>query len=802
MIQDTPIIRKTLRENHMKRVAVLSVVFLLALGGAGLQPILDARQVQPSAVSDLGISPPALELLNRLALENQTAFFIYRDSDSGFNKGFASGFFGEPASALAKIDVNTACVFDELSSTGCSDDVTRIDRERGTVMAITFDELVAPEFAGINVEEPENHGVLMLRPGYDAVGYDLRGASRVCFDVRTPSAGLGARFEVARRSTPWIVISNSWTSMCFDFNELAGTEPDLTSVHFLFSVVTDFAHAPTGGTILLDNIRFEPVPIAQSAVPSFPLANQTVGVVPAPNAFPGRVSIPPDQVLANLTTTYESALTIVALLRSGDPSDLEAAVAVADALVYAMNNDNQGIPIPPAPDGSRGIHSAMSSGDLPLLNNQGHGRGAQGQIRLAGFTVSSDLCGETRFCLVLDGATGGNVAFAIFALTELFQRTSERTYLNAAKEFGEWIHGNLLDTTGTGFGGYYLGYPDEGKRKELLTGKSIENNADIFRAFTTLAEICMRDGLAIEAAEWHARAKIAGDFVMELFDPSDGRFYAGTVPVGLAPSPGIQPDGEIRGGDVINTFDFLDAETFVPLAMAASPLYRDAIDWRRPVLWMLGQFERTVFADGRQFHGFNLVASELEGPTGIAWEFTGQAIVTMRFVDRLYGESRFASDAQFYLEQIRSAQQFSPFADGKGLVAATIDGGDSLPPHEHCVTTPFQCIASRVGLAATTWAILAELDENPFYWEMAVCPDLDLESLTINTVEAYETCGILTAGPDVAVIDPGDVTFRAGEMVRLRNGFNVAGGAKFRIEIGPSPAQAGVVTASGRTSIP
>jgi hypothetical protein len=67
-----------------------------------------------------------------------------------------------------------------------------------------------------------------------------------------------------------------------------------------------------------------------------------------------------------------------------------------------------------------------------------------------------------------------------------------------------------------------------------------------------------------------------------------------------------------------------------------------------------------------------------------------------------------------YQLQIRHAQLSAPFGDGRGLVAATLQAGDTLPPYEQCLSTPFQCIATRVGLAATTWAILADLNVNPF----------------------------------------------------------------------------------------
>ncbi len=205
--------------------------------------------------------------------------------------------------------------------------------------------------------------------------------------------------------------------------------------------------------------------------------------------------------------------------------DRDSIARIADAFTYALAHDNQGLPIPLAPDGSRGLHSGYSSGDLGLNNGQG-GPVEAGQVRLAGF--SADLCAPSGFCLVLDGTTGGNDAFAILALIEASDRLGEPRYLNAAIELGRWIVGSLEDDSGAGFGGYFLGYPDGGATRGPETkvlGKSVENNADIFRAFTSLAD---RD--PTNAAFWLAHAKHAGDFVIAMFDADEGRFSAGTVP--------------------------------------------------------------------------------------------------------------------------------------------------------------------------------------------------------------------------------------------------------------------------------
>ena len=101
------------------------------------------------------------------------------------------------------------------------------------------------------------------------------------------------------------------------------------------------------------------------------------------------------------------------------------------------------------------------------------------------------------------------------------------------------------------------------------------------------------------------------------------------------------------------------------------------------------------------------------GPNGVAWEFTAQAIMAMRFVDRLYNEHQFEQDVDFYLSETRRAQTSAPFSDGRGLVASSLQEGDTLRPIEQCLSTPFQCIPERVGLAATAWAIFAEQNFNP-----------------------------------------------------------------------------------------
>ncbi|HLE83851.1 MAG TPA: hypothetical protein VJG13_05885 [Thermoanaerobaculia bacterium] len=709
---------------------------------------------------------------------------MYQDADSGFNHGFPSGLFADPEGTLAKIDIEPACVDDPAAADGCSADPDASDSVRGTVFRLRIEPLAGGEFAGLHFEEPEGWSTHQT-----GAGYDLQGAVDLVFDARSPD-GAEVQFGLGDGVIPFMVVPEAWTEIRIPLSSLF-PQPDLTEVHLLFTVVTNDSHAPAGATVLCDRVRLEPAPTRQGGVLGFPLANETFGVAPRETEAPGRVPIPPDQLLRNVATTYESALVAQTLLARGLTEDLEAARTLAEALGYALAHDNSGDPLPVATDGSTGLHNAYESGELALLNGQGAGAGQAGEVRLSGFSAGDELCGPSGFCLVLDGATGGNNAFAMFALLVGYRETGQMSYLEDARTVGRWIVDLLADDSGTGFGGYYLGYPDEGVvPKDLITGKSIENNADVFAAFAALAEIEEELGDAAAATAWRARAEAAADFVLEMFDPASGCFHAGTVPAGSAPGPGIDPTGETRGDDVVNRFPFLDAQTFTTLALAWDPAYRNALDWRRPVQCMLDSgYDRTVTAAGTSFEGFNLVQAPTEGPDGVAWEFTAQAVSVMRFVDALYGERRFEAEADLYLAELRRARTEAPFGDGRGLVASTLDGGDALPPLEQCLSTPFQCVPERVGLAATTWAILAERDVNPFRQALPACLSaeiLELSDQQVDTVAVFEACDTLSAGQGFGVVAPGDATFRAGRRIVLSDGFAVIQGARFRAVIDAS----------------
>jgi fibronectin type III domain protein len=709
-----------------------------AANGTTYYYVVQAMNVGGTSANSNQVSArPSGELQARVAA-NQQAFYVYKDADSGFNHGFASGWFANPISNLSTISLDAGCVDDPAdTTTGCypSTDTSALDTLRGTVLRLTFAAQAPGDWAGVNIEEPEHWGV--LQTGY---GYDLSGAQNVVFDVRSPDMGT-VQFGVGECVTQgYQQIPQNWETVTIPLSSLVpplGTNvscpPTLDSVHVLFTVVTDSQNAPNGATVLLDNIQFTPLPARATQTQegetfSLPPSNQVFAVV-AQAASP----FPPDQANRNFAAIYEATLTIRVLNNQGDAPDAQD---VANAIDYALYHDNQGDYLSAVPNGTSGcfsgaaatqcgLHDAYESGDIALLNAQGIGPGTAqaGDSRLAGFT-----CG-TNFCVTQDTATGGNNAWAILALLDEYKASGDAKYLNDAITIGNWIMANLTDNTGTGFGGYYVGFSIIGQAppKMLNYGKSTENNADIFIAFTSLANYDTSN-----AAAWTSAANVAGDFVMAMYDATNGRFNNGTDPVGTqASQPGLCPTGATMGNDVINTnsspdCDFLDADTFTTLAMANSPRYFQyplpgggIMDWRIPVQYALNTFAQSITVGSQPYQGFDIVPNPLPAAdgtvtNGIAWEFTGQMVETMRYVDQLYNQTSFESQAEFYLGQIQLAQMLAPFGDGQGLVASTLENGNTLPPVDQCLNTPFDnCPPERVGLAATSWMILDEQQFNP-----------------------------------------------------------------------------------------
>ncbi|HEY8506222.1 MAG TPA: hypothetical protein VIL46_16665, partial [Gemmataceae bacterium] len=116
----SPRFRRSARRPHSSR----------GLGLPGLE-LLEDRTV-PGVVSD-----SALPLLNDRASENAENFFVYKDQDSAFNHGNAYVLFPD----ASNIAIDTGCVNDPSSSTGCTTDPDRLDPVNGNILFVRFDPL-------------------------------------------------------------------------------------------------------------------------------------------------------------------------------------------------------------------------------------------------------------------------------------------------------------------------------------------------------------------------------------------------------------------------------------------------------------------------------------------------------------------------------------------------------------------------------------------------------------------------------------------------------------------------------------
>ena len=244
----------------------------------------------------------------------------------------------------------------------------------------------------------------------------------------------------------------------------------------------------------------------------------------------------------------------------------------------------------------------------------------------------------------------------------------------------------------------------------------------IFAAFNALARAESAAGNSSSATQWTNAAKIAGDFVIKMFDSTNGRFYAGTLNSSSVSDagPGVCPDLSLTAGsDVVNSCDFLTSDTLSALAMAGAPAYAGQIDWTRPLQYILtcpvpnstGCFTQSVTVAGTTTEGLDLVPAA--SSTGSAWEYTGQATTACGYVDSVLGAATLQNCSRNYQGQVQATQNSAPFGDGEGVVAATLANGDIVPPLSQCLDTPSVCIPERVSLAATNLAIFAAQGFNP-----------------------------------------------------------------------------------------
>jgi hypothetical protein len=200
--------------------------------------------------------------------------------------------------------------------------------------------------------------------------------------VRCPTpGGISVQFGVAGYVSSFYFIPQTTNYLTFLFSLTGIPAWAMANAHILFSVAVSVDVPPSNGALQIDWVQLLPVPTSHTNALGFPVATETFGVVPRNSPAASRQPWPLDQVLRNLSTTYESSLTALALLNRGTAVDLAAARMILDSFVYALTNDNQGDSLP-ATNGWSGPHNGYMGGDLPCSTVKALAWGSKGMFQL------------------------------------------------------------------------------------------------------------------------------------------------------------------------------------------------------------------------------------------------------------------------------------------------------------------------------------------------------------------------------------------------------------------------------------
>ncbi|KAA6457490.1 Tat pathway signal sequence domain protein [Acidobacteria bacterium AB60] len=181
---------------------------------------------------------------------------------------------------------------------------------------------------------------------------------------------------------------------------------------------------------------------------------------------------------ASTAFVYDNAVALLAYLARGRGDDLQRAVILGNALLYAQQND-------PAADGR--FRQAYYAG----VNN-------------GGVYVATGLP-------YFQGSAVGDVAWAGIALAQLYARTGVPAFLQAAVKAATFIDVTTKDPNAPG--GFFFGNGQ--------TNKSTEHNIDCYALFSMLARLTGN-------ATWQTEANYAKAFVEAMFDAPSGHFWTGT----------------------------------------------------------------------------------------------------------------------------------------------------------------------------------------------------------------------------------------------------------------------------------
>jgi len=460
--------------------------------------------------------------------------------------------------------------YDMIEMDECFADARQLHQNSATYIKATFRPQSGNSWGGFyfmngiflsNTEEPQQNWGDCTNAGFNLIG-----ATKLTFFARGEKGGEQVEFFVGgigwpdkpyreslpKISTGYVTLSKEWKQYTIDL-----TGKDLRYVLSGFGWVTN-APRNLGQeiTFYIDDIRFD---LERPDDLRFIASYETLPT--QKNDF--------DVVMRNVAFTYDNALALLAFLSNGSTDDLRRAEILADALVYASQNDRF------YNDGR--LRNAYASGDLKSFPGW-RSDGKEGSARLPGFwDCEKKRWFEDEFCV---STHTGNVAWAMIALISAYERFDKEEYLSTAERLGEWVEENLRDNRGAkGYLGGFHGW--EPNPKKLLY-KSTEHNLDLYVAFTRLYELT-------GDPKWKERALHAKGFVLAMWDEREGKFWTGTM-----------EDGVTINRDVVP----LDVQAWAILALRDDvQKYMDALSYAEKHHAVGGGFDFDTDRDGIWYEG-------------------------------------------------------------------------------------------------------------------------------------------------------------------------------------------------------
>jgi len=624
----------------LKRIIAVSSVTVIAMlvfiGSASANMEYDDDGVNFTQTSDV----LALEHLEEILDKYHSDFDVYTDLSAAGNHFVLPAKMGEDA------EINPGCFEKPHSGATCIE-----NKFAGTGTSWGGWYLMNGVLEGEETQPKQNWGE------YPDAGFNLTGATELTFWAKGKEGGERVEFfafgvgrdpntgnptapypdSSPKKSLGYKTLGKEWQQYTID---LGGA--DLSYVLGSFGWVTNARKNDNKPiTFYLDDIKYDKERLDE---PRFLVSYEL---------------LPADEpVLKNTAFTYDNALVLLSFLANSTEEDLERAMLIGDALVYAIEQDRH------FTDGH--LRNAYQGGDLKLFPGwKPHGK--EDTVRLPGWwDVTNDTWYEDRFSV---STHTGNVAWPSISLLSLYEETQEDTYLNASIRLCEWIEDECRDERGAGgYTGGYEGWEKTANNPEGQTNvswKSTEHNIDVYVAFARLYKFTGDE-------VWIERALHARDFVEAMWDENEGHFWTGTSEDGITINKANIP---------------ADVNPWGLMAMDETNKYESGIEW----------VENNCYVEADGFKGF-----DFNNDTDGVW-FEGTAHMVVAY--QILGDE---TKANLYSGELRRAQKEANNTNGKGLVAASHDG----------VSTGFDWIYdARLHTGATAWFVFAELGYNP-YWNI------------------------------------------------------------------------------------